>query len=201
MLISTTTAARIYIWTPPGLPADENGGPCVYLGEQDADNRMVLRAGTFRVKGGNWNPDIDNAIQLGQPSNRWSEVWAVNGTVQTSDARLKQRITNLRYGLGQVMQLRPVTFEWKDRSDGRTHLGLIAQEVEPVMPEVIEKGTDASQPLGMNYANLIPVLIKAIQEQQATLNRTEAEIKNLRAQNDALSKRLASIKRSSRRAR
>src|SRR6266536_1684982 len=47
-----------------------NGGPCVYLGEQDADDRMVLRAGTFRVKGGNWNPDLDHAIQLGQSSNR-----------------------------------------------------------------------------------------------------------------------------------
>src|SRR6266705_3051 len=176
-----------------------NGSPCVYLGEQDADNRMVLRATTFRVKGGNWNPDLDNAIQLGQPSNRWSEVWAVNGTVQTSDVRLKQRITNLRYGLGQVMQLRPVTFEWKDRSDGRTHLGLIAQEVETVMPEVIEKGTDASQPLGINYTNLIPVLIKAIQEQQDSLKRNEAQLMGLRKQNDQLSRRLAALSRNSHR--
>ena len=175
------------------------GGPCVSIGEADADNRMVLRADSFRVRGGNWNPDIDNANQLGQPSNRWSEVWAVNGMIQTSDARLKQRITNLRYGLNQVMQLRPVTFEWKDRSDGRTHLGLIAQEVERVMPEMIERGTDANAPLGMNYNNLIPVLIKAVQEQQGALERNQAEIKNLRAEKDALSKRIFALEQSRRR--
>ena len=176
-------------------------GPCVSIGEQDAAGRMVLRASTFRVRGGHWDPDVDNTIQLGQPSNRWSEVWAVNGTVQTSDARLKKGITNLNYGLHQVMQLRPVTFQWKDSSDRRTHVGLIAQEVQSVMPEMIEGQRDPNAPLGMNYNNLIPVLIKAIQEQQATLNRNEQEIKDLRAQNYALSKRIHLVKRSGRRAR
>ena len=60
---------------------------------------------------------------------------------------------------------------------------------------------DPNAPLGMNYNNLIPVLIKAIQEQQATLNRNEQEIKDLRAQNYALSKRIHLVKRSGRRAR
>jgi len=174
-----------------------NGGPCVYLGEQDADDRMVLRAGTFRVKIGNWNPDIDNSQKLGESGSRWKEVWAANGVIQTSDARLKQRITNLRYGLNQVMQLRPVTFQWRDRSDGRTRLGLIAQEVESVMPELIEKGTDAAQSLGMNYTNLIPVLIKAIQEQQASLKRNETEIKTLQQQNQYLTRRINALKRHS----
>jgi len=164
-----------------------------------ARKRLLLRASTFWVRGGDWNPDIDNTIQLGQPSNRWSEVWAVNGTIQTSDARLKQRITNLRYGLSQVMQLRPVTFQWMDGSDGRTHVGLIAQEVEPIMPEIIERNSDASAPLGMNYNNLIPVLIKAIQEQQILLKRNEAEIRNLREKNEDLSRRFASLKKNSHR--
>ena len=176
-----------------------NGGPCVYLGEQDADDRMVLRAGTFRVKGGNWNPDLDNAIQLGQSSNRWSSVWAVNGTIQTSDARLKKRVTNLRYGLSQVMQLRPVTFQWKDGSDSRTHVGLIAQEVETVMPEMIERNSDGNAPLGMNYNNLIPVLIKAIQEQQDLLKLNEAQIMGLRKQNAEVGRRIAALSRNSHR--
>jgi len=176
-------------------------GPCVSIGEADADNRMVLRADSFRVKGGSFSPYTDNFNKLGESSNRWSEVWAVNGVIQTSDARLKQRIVNLRYGLSQVMQLRPVTFQWKDGSDRRTHLGLIAQEVERVMPEMIERGTDTSQPLGMNYDNLIPVLIKAVQQQQGALERSQAEIKNLRAENEALNKRIATLQRSRRRTR
>ena len=77
----------------------------------------------------------------------------------------------------------------------------LAQEVQSVMPEMIEGQRDPNAPLGMNYNNLIPVLIKAIQEQQATLNRNEQEIKDLRAQNYALSKRIHLVKRSGRRAR
>jgi len=69
------------------------------------------------------------------------------------------------------------------------------------MPEVIEKGTDAARSLAMNYDNRIPVLIKAIQEQQATLNRNQQEIKSLQVQNEALSKRVLLVKRSGRRAR
>ena len=122
--------------------------------------------------------------------NRWSEVWAVNGTIQTSDVRLKQGIANLKYGLSQVMQLRPVSFQWKAGNDKRTHLGLIAQEVDAVLPEAVQKSADASAPLGMNYSDLIPVLIKAIQEQQGTLERAQAEIKTLRAETDALSRRI-----------
>ena len=47
----------------------------------------------------------------------------------------------------------------------------------------------------MNYDNLIPALIKAIQEQQSTLARTQGEIKELRAENHALSRRLVILKR------
>ena len=168
--------------------------PCLSIGEQDADDRMVLVAReSFRFSRGNVLPDSDNVQSLGSTTNRWTEVWAVNGTIQTSDVRLKRGITNLKYGLSQVMQLRPVSFQWKAGNDNRTHLGLIAQEVDAVMPEAVEKSADANAPLGMNYSNLIPVLIKAIQEQQGTLERAQAEIKTLRTENEALSKRIVSI--------
>jgi hypothetical protein len=172
--------------------------PCVSIGEQDADNRMVLRAAeSFRFSGGNVLPDIDGPQLLGAPFNRWGAVYAINGTIQTSDARLKQGIANLKYGLSQVMQLRPVSFQWKQGNDKRTHLGLIAQEVDAVVPEAVQKGGDAATPLGMNYSDLIPVLIKAIQEQQGTLERAQAEIKTLRAENEALSRRIIGVEATS----
>src|SRR5207247_11427973 len=84
------------------------------------------------------------------------------------------------------MQLRPVTFQWKDGSDRRTHLGLIAQEGEPLMPEMVEKAADASAPIGMNYNNLIPVLVNAIKQQQQ-------QISALRQEKAALDVRLAAL--------
>src|SRR6185369_11838051 len=62
-------------------------GPCVYIGEQDTDDRMVLRAFDFRFRVGNVLPYDDGFQLLGSSTNRWSAVYALNGTIQTSDAR------------------------------------------------------------------------------------------------------------------
>ncbi|MBN1339818.1 MAG: tail fiber domain-containing protein [Bacteroidales bacterium] len=105
---------------------------------------------------------MDNNKQLGSNSNRWISVHAVNGTIQTSDRRLKNDIETLSYGLDQVNQLQPVTYRWKDGNDKSVHVGLIAQEVQKIIPEAV----DSSDPdrLGLNYSELVPVLIQAIQE-------------------------------------
>ena len=50
---------------------------------QDADDRMVFRAGSFRFKVGSVLPDMDIAQGLGSSTNRWSAVYALNGTIQT----------------------------------------------------------------------------------------------------------------------
>jgi hypothetical protein len=157
-----------------------------------------LVPGSFKLEvQGAVGPSADNSYTLGSLTRRWSAVYAANGTIQTSDARLKKDVASLGYGLREVMQLRPVSFQWNDRDDGRTHLGLIAQEVKDIIPEVIEGGEDPATPLGMNYGNLVPVLIKAVQEQEAALRRQVTEVKaetarlveqieELKAQNEQL---------------
>jgi hypothetical protein len=76
-----------------------------------------------------------------------------------------------------------VSWQWKDPKQRQPTLGLIAQEVEPVMPELVLRGADAKDSLGLNYLGLIPVLVKGIQEQQE-------QIDALRKANDAFSERL-----------
>ena len=76
-----------------------------------------------------------------------------------------------------------MSFQWKGSSDRRTHLGLLAQEVEKAIPEAVHRDPDPAVALGMNYANLIPVLIKAIQEQQATITALKAESAELKQRN------------------
>jgi hypothetical protein len=132
-------------------------------------------------------PYVDNAtFTLGSATQRWKAVYAVNGAIQTSDARLKRDVTNLRYGLRELLQLRPVSFAWKDPSDQQQHLGLIAQETEQIIPEAVAREADPATSLGLNYTALIPVVIKAIQEQQTTITVLKSENEALHRQNTTL---------------
>ncbi|MEO6132918.1 MAG: tail fiber domain-containing protein, partial [Saprospiraceae bacterium] len=92
----------------------------------------------------------------------------------------KKNISAIKYGLEEILKLNPVSFEWTSRNDGKVKLGLIAQELQVVIPEVIAKpsaedpaGTDR---LGVYYSDLIPVLIKAIQEQEEKIRQLQEEI-------------------------
>ncbi len=100
----------------------------------------------------------------------------------SSDARLKQNVTNLNYGLDQLMRLRPVSWRWKSEPAGNPQMGLVAQEVEKVLPELVLRDEDATKPLGLNYMALLPVAVKAIQEQQAQIRAQQGLIEQLRAQ-------------------
>jgi hypothetical protein len=116
-------------------------------------------------------------------------------------------VRDLSYGLGEILQLRPVQYEWKDRRDAKVNLGLIAQEVESVIPELVDKAKGEAGMMSLNYMGLVPVLIKAIQEQQATvqalqatireqqaaLERKDAEIAAVKSQNGALDARLTAL--------
>jgi hypothetical protein len=131
---------------------------------------------------GHFRPSADNTYLLGSSSNRWKEVWPVDGTVNTSDARLKRDIRGLPDGLGRVMRLRPVTFSWKEDAGGRQHAGLLAQEVEGVVPEAVRRGEGPRATLGLSYAEITPVLIKAVQEQQTQIQEQQKQIEQLRTQ-------------------
>jgi hypothetical protein len=76
------------------------------------------------------------------------------------------------------MQMRPVSYLWKDGTGGN-QIGFIAQEIMQIIPEAVVKTSDA-EPLGMKYAELIPVLTKAIQEQQSLIEKLQIEIEKLK---------------------
>jgi len=140
-----------------------------------------------------FSPIVDNTKNLGNSSYRWGTIYASNGTINTSDAREKENIKDISYGLADVMKLRPVSFTWKNDKEYGTKLGLIAQEVEPVLKEVVKKEyfttrdektsknnkTDEYR-YGIYYSDIIPVLIKAIQEQQAEIESLKLKIRNLK---------------------
>jgi hypothetical protein len=119
-----------------------------------------------------------------------------------SDERLKRDITPLSYGLPEVLKLRPVTWQWKDATRTEPNLGLVAQDVEPVLPELIIHNADNKGALGLNYMGLIPVLIKGMQEQQAQIEdqqkrivEQQQQIVDQHEQNRKLEERLATLEK------
>ncbi len=123
-------------------------------------------------------PDATNTFSLGISSQRWQEAWLSGGVITGSDARIKKNIRDLNYGLKEIMQLRSVKYNLKEGADQNDKLGVIAQEIQKVIPEVVvdydivtdkKTGQTTKVPsviLGVRYTDLIPVLIRAIQEQQ-----------------------------------
>ena len=100
----------------------------------------------------------------------------------TSDKRLKDEIVEIRDGLSIINQLRAVEFDWKpDNPFGylKHHdYGLIAQEVEKVLPKVVGEMKGGYK--GIQYDKFIPFLIKAVQEQQDQIEELKEDINRLK---------------------
>jgi len=89
-----------------------------------------------------------------------------------SDERLKENVKTVKQGLHHVDAMRPVAFTYKD--DDKEHLGFIAQELEDLVPEVVEEDEQGFK--RVRYAELIPVLVNAVKE--LSMRVKELEEKN-----------------------
>ena len=91
---------------------------------------------------------------------------------QSSDARLKKDIDPINLGLEAILQLEGKTYKWSDTSRSQqTHIGLIAQEVEKVIPELVTEDENGFKAIA--YAKLTTILIEAIKEQQTRITELE----------------------------
>jgi hypothetical protein len=121
----------------------------------------------------------------------------VNGTAYAtgaagalSDARHKKKIEPLLFGLAEVEQLKPVTFEWKDPQKNDIgmkgqQIGFIAQDVERVLPSVVITEDNKEGTKDLKYTELIPVLAKAIQQLKSANDDQVKALEQLRRDFDA----------------
>ena len=93
----------------------------------------------------------------------------------SSDKRLKKNIKTVESALDKVIALRGVSFNWEE--GGAKSIGLIAQETEKVLPEIVSQ--DENGFLGIKYNNLIGVLVEAIKDQQEQINILKKQIEKL----------------------
>jgi hypothetical protein len=115
-------------------------------------------------------------------------ISATSATISgISDQRLKENIRDLDDGLDKILALKPRKFDWKEGKGAniKDAIGFIAQEFETVFPDMIEEWKDPApegeEPYKAVNANLIPSLVKAIQEQQALITALTARIEALEA--------------------
>ncbi|WP_170110211.1 tail fiber domain-containing protein [Flavilitoribacter nigricans] len=106
-----------------------------------------------------------------------------NGSLIHSDRRLKSDIQPIHNSMSTIQQLRGVSFRYKSeytkgqKSASEPTIGLIAQEVEEVLPQLVQERPDGYK--AVNYTGLIPLLIEAAKEQQKEIQRQQQQISEL----------------------
>jgi hypothetical protein len=139
------------------------------------------------------SPATNNTYTLGNATYRFTEVYATNGVINTSDRREKKDISDTDLGLDFINRLRPVSYRWNTGVDNDVHYGLIAQEAEQAIAEIgkTEKASivthdEKTDRYGVRYSELISPLIKAVQE-------LYNELLGVKHVNDAQDRKIASV--------
>lgn len=127
-------------------------------------------------------------------------ISSVGGTYNVSDRRLKTDIAPMESVLDKVRQLRPSHYRFiKNNPEQKTSMGFIAQEVLPLFPEVVshrniaDPKSELRDIYAVDYANMVVIALKAIQEQQAEIDELRQAIADEKRQKDLLQARLDSF--------
>ena len=166
---SLTSSTKNIYWSEAAGEFQLNGGV--------GSNSVGATGATLRI-GNNttsarrfWSIQLDGSNQFGTwyyaEGVGWTKVGyqTTGGTWTNSDERRKENISLLNYGLGEVLQLTPKIFNFKNDEFKKPQMGFIAQDVLSIIPEAVQADIDdAKEYYAMNYSNLVPVLVKALQE-------------------------------------
>ncbi|MEZ5009728.1 MAG: tail fiber domain-containing protein [Chitinophagales bacterium] len=135
----------------------------------------------------------------------WDDVYA-DAFIVASDERLKRDVKNIEYGLDEIMHIKAVSYIRTDDPFQERKLGILAQQALPYVKEAIkthnhrlvDESTNTYERyeapyMGVEYMQLVPVLIKATQEQQAIIDRQNDVIKKLNTKYNELLKRVQAL--------
>ena len=126
-------------------------------------------AGQFRVMyliSSNGSMYFDN-------SNNAASLNSAGAWTNASDARLKNSIVDIKYGLADVLKLQPRSYKMNNVEGD--YIGFVAQEIQQVIPEVVSG--DPEKQLGVDYGSLVALAFKAIQELKAEVDSLKSQLK------------------------
>jgi hypothetical protein len=148
----------------------------------DATNQIVIGSSTTGLGDNYAVIGNANVTRLYVASDGAGVLYA-DGTIQSSDKRLKENIEDTDLGLDFINKLRPVKYNYiKDKHDGKTKYGIIAQEVQEVLKESNNEDfagiKDSDEYLGADYVQFVAPLIKAVQELSAEVKLLKQQLKD-----------------------
>jgi hypothetical protein len=164
-------------------------------GDSAGDDLTINSYHHLRINIDSNNNNTDEKFEIGQNTTGTGNVrfrvlgtgavYAANDVVafySFSDKRLKTDIKPTTGNLEKILKLKPIEYRWKDGGrDGKKEIGLIAQEVEKIVPEVVRENnrlSDDDETLykQVDYEHLVSTLIGAVQEQQKQINELKSII-------------------------
>lgn len=154
------------------------------------------RVGLQTVVSPTYALELPNSTTVGVGSAR-AYAWATY-----SDSRVKSQRKEIPYGISHIMRLKPEIYYHHNskitpngieiEASGSTAIGLIAQDVFNIIPEVVTKPVNEKNELwSMSYEKLVPVLIKAMQEQQTIIEKQNNELEYLKNELEVIKKKIA----------
>lgn len=185
--VSKITKSGYYYWN--GSIWENIGGVSSNIYTADGSITTALAARNVDLNGKNLIFSGIGSVGIGTNTPSPSAKLDVAGTIKASavdynsDQRLKQNITPIISSDKILSQLNPVSYFWNEKGKqkgGNTQLqyGLIAQEVEKVLPNIVN--TDSEGYKSVNYNELIPILLKSAQQQDIKIKELQEEIQKLK---------------------
>jgi hypothetical protein len=149
-------------------------------------SNSAVSSGGVVIEGGDFRPATDNQLNLGMSTKRWAQIYSTSSTISTSDRTEKNTIAALNEtkAVAFVMALNPVSYKYNSGTSGRTHYGMISQEVEDTLTALgmtsldfagfIKSPDDNGGYLyGLRYEEFISPLIKTVQYLTNRVNQLE----------------------------
>ncbi|WP_413568286.1 tail fiber domain-containing protein [Bdellovibrio sp. HCB117] len=161
-----------------------NSYAAIMLGNDGGSNNIHMTHevdGTFALFNGTVGAGT-TLLSITSAGNGW-----LKGTLtQASDVRLKKDIQTMPEELNKILQIRPVTYHWKEESRSKDkQIGFIAQEVEKIYPELVQNNRDGNKSVA--YSNFVAPIIKALQEFYAQWSnhsqKVDREIASIKEEN------------------
>lgn len=159
---------------------NSSSGAGVVVGVGAAQDAFLALQGNIILVGGEVGIGvIDPSFKLHLP-NTSTDIGGrgrANAWTTYSDKRIKSDIKDIQYGLKEILQISPKSYFQHDsefeegklilKEEGSKNIGFIAQDLYGIIPEIVSKPVDEAKDLwGLSYEKLVPVLVRAIQEQQ-----------------------------------